>query len=94
MFVSIPDLCLLTYFVLFCCDRDFILCLSDNNQANVIEAFNPTSRYLDDLLNIDYPFWRVRPRLKDDLGINSSAGQYLLDKRGSTGIFFSSDDIL
>ena len=27
--------------------------LSDNNQAYVIEAFNSTSRYLDDLLNID-----------------------------------------
>ena len=28
--------------------------LSDNNQAGVIEA-NSTSRYLDDLLNIDTP---------------------------------------
>ena len=26
--------------------------LSDNNQADVIEALNSTSRYLDDLLNI------------------------------------------
>ena len=74
LIVSIPDLCFLTYFVLFCCDRDFILCLSDNNQANVIEAFNPTSRYLDDLLNIDNPFWWVRPRLKDDLGIKLICG--------------------
>ena len=30
-----------------------MLCLSDNNQADIIEAFNPASRYLDDLLNID-----------------------------------------
>ena len=30
-----------------------ILC--DNNQADFIEAFNSTSRYLDDLLNIDNP---------------------------------------
>ena len=76
-----------------------MLCLSDNNQANVIEAFNPTSRYLDDLLNIDNPFWRVRPRLKDDLGIEFTGGAVpgfltLLDKRVSTGIFFSSDDCL
>ena len=28
-------------------------CLSVNNQADVIESFNSTSRYLDDLLNID-----------------------------------------
>ena len=27
--------------------------LSDNNQADGIEAFHSTSRYLDDILNID-----------------------------------------
>ena len=27
--------------------------LSDDNQADIIEAFNSTSRYLDDLLNFD-----------------------------------------
>ena len=27
--------------------------MSDNNQTYIIEAFNSTSRYLDDLLNID-----------------------------------------
>ena len=27
------------------------------NQANVIKAFNSTSRYLDDLLNIDNPYF-------------------------------------
>ena len=35
--------------------RNFILSLSDNNQTNIIKAFNSTSRYLDDLLNIDHP---------------------------------------
>ena len=29
-----------------------MLSLSDNNQAYIIEAFNSTSIYLDDLLNI------------------------------------------
>ena len=38
---------------LFCYERDFMLSLSDTNQSEVIEAFNSTSRYLDDLLNID-----------------------------------------
>ena len=38
---------------LFCYERDFMVSLSDNNQADIIEAFNSTSRYLDDLLNID-----------------------------------------
>ena len=36
---------------LFCYERDFMLSLSDNNQADVVEAFNSTSKYLDDLLN-------------------------------------------
>ena len=30
--------------------------LSEDNQSEVIEAFNSTSRYLDDLLNIDTNF--------------------------------------
>ena len=30
-----------------------MLSLLDNNQTDIIEAFNSTSRYLDDLLNID-----------------------------------------
>ena len=34
-------------------DRDFMKSLSPENQADIIEAFNSTSRYLDDLLNID-----------------------------------------
>ena len=38
---------------LFFYERDFMLSLSDNNQAEIIKAFNSTSRYLDDLLNID-----------------------------------------
>ena len=33
--------------------RDFMKSLSRENQADIIEAFNSTSRYLDDLLNID-----------------------------------------
>ena len=35
---------------LFCYRRDFMKSLSQENQADVIEAFNSTSRYLDDLL--------------------------------------------
>ena len=31
--------------------------LSYDNQADIIEAFNSTSRYLDDLLNIDNPYF-------------------------------------
>ena len=37
----------------FCYERDFMKSLSPENQAYIIEAFNSTSRYLDDLLNND-----------------------------------------
>ena len=42
---------------LFCYERDFMTSLSDDNQADITEAFNSTSRYLDDLLNIDNPYF-------------------------------------
>ena len=42
---------------LLCYTRDFKLSLSEDNQSGVIEAFNSTSRYLDDLLNIDNNFF-------------------------------------
>ena len=43
---------------LYCYERDFMKDLSSDNQADVIKkAFNSTSRYLDDLLNIDNPYF-------------------------------------
>ena len=42
---------------LLCYERDFMLSLSDNNQADIIKVFNSTSRYLDDLLDIDNPYF-------------------------------------
>ena len=38
---------------LFCYEGDFMKSLSRKNQADIIEAFNSASRYLDDLLNIN-----------------------------------------
>ena len=35
-----------------------MMSISDNNQADVIEAFNSTSILLDDLLNIDNPYFK------------------------------------
>ena len=51
--------------VMFCYQRDFMLSLSDNNQTDnnqtdIIEAFNSTFRYLDDLLNIDNPYFEQK----------------------------------
>ena len=45
-----PDLCLLVPF-------RGLDSLNHDNQADVIEAFNSTSRYLDDLLIIDNPYF-------------------------------------
>ena len=43
--------------VLFCYERDFMFSLSDYNQNDIIEAFNSTSKYLDNLRNIDNPYF-------------------------------------
>ena len=38
---------------LFCYERNFMMSLSDDKQADVIDAFNTSSRYLNDILNIN-----------------------------------------
>ena len=43
----VPDL------FLFCYQRDLMMSLSDDKQADIIDAFNTTSRYFDDILNIN-----------------------------------------
>ena len=42
---------------LYCYERDFMDSLNHDNQVDVIETFNSTSSYLDDLLNIDNPYF-------------------------------------
>ena len=42
---------------LFCYERDFMPSLSGVKQAELIEAMKSTSRYLDDLLNINNPYF-------------------------------------
>ena len=36
---------------LFCYERDFMMSLSDDKQAEVIDAFNTIYRYLDEIIN-------------------------------------------
>ena len=38
---------------LFCYKRDFMMSLSDDKQADIVDAFNTIYRYLDDILNIE-----------------------------------------
>ena len=37
----------------FCYESDFRMSLPDDKQADIIDSFNTTSIYLDDILNID-----------------------------------------
>ena len=36
-----------------------MMSLSDDKQADIIDAFNTTSRYLDDILNINYVYFDI-----------------------------------
>ena len=44
---------------LFCNERDFVVSLSDDKQADVIDAFNTTSRHLGDILNINSVYFTI-----------------------------------
>ena len=57
---------------LFYYERDFMKYLSNDNKAEIIKAFNSTSRYLDDLLNIDNPYFEgmVNQKYPPELQLN------------------------
>ena len=59
---------------LFCYERYFMTSLSADNQADIIEAFNSTSRYLDDLLYIDNPYFEgmVNQIYRPELQLNKA----------------------
>ena len=59
---------------LFCYERDFMKNISSDNQADVIKAFNLTSRYLDDLLNIENPYFEemVNQMCQPELQLNTA----------------------
>ena len=42
---------------LYCYERDFMLSLNLDSQADFIHAFNDTSRYLDDIFNMANPYF-------------------------------------
>ena len=60
LFLTVPRGCLQFVIVVFPDHTHllfFMLSLSYNNQTDIIEALNSTFRYLDDLLNIDNPYF-------------------------------------
>ena len=72
-----------------------MLSLSDNNQTDIIEAFNSTSRYSDGLLNIDNPYFeqmvgQIYPTELQSSKVNSSDTEApLLDLSITNGIVSS-----
>ena len=59
---------------LFCYERDFMMSLSADKDAEIIEAFNSTSRYLDGVLNIDNTYFdgMVNPIYPSELPLNKA----------------------
>ena len=65
---------LLAHLFLFCYERAFMMSLSDDTQADIIEAFISTSRYLDHLVNINNPYFErmVTQIYPNDLLLNKA----------------------
>ena len=59
---------------LFCYESHFMTSLSGDNQADIIAAFNSTSRYFDDLLNIDNAYFEgmVNQMYPPELQLNTA----------------------
>ena len=59
---------------LFCYERDFMTSLSGVKQAEIIEAFKSTYRYLEDFLNIGNPYFEgmVKPFYRPELQLNKA----------------------
>ena len=62
---------------LFCYERDFMMSLSDDNQADVIDAFNTTDRYLDDILNMNNVYF-------DNMVVNIYRSELQLNKANTS----------
>ena len=84
---------------LFCYESDFMTSLSNDNQADIIETFNSTSRYLDDLLNNDNPYFEgmvnkiYPPELKLNKANTSDTEAPFLDLHLSISTCFVSSKI-
>ena len=75
---------------LFCYEGDFMMSLSGDKQADVIDAFNSTSRYFEDILNINnvYFYNMVSQIYPSELQLNKANTSYtkaaFLDLHSST----------
>ena len=70
----VPSVLLIVDLFLFCYERDFMLSLSHENKSSIIDAFNSSSRYLDDLPIIDKEYFEqmVNTIYPKELQVNKS----------------------
>ena len=64
---------------LVCYERNFMISFSDDAHADMIKTFDPTCRYLEDLLNIDNPYF-------EGMGAQIYPYELQLNKANSTDI--------
>ena len=59
---------------LLCYKKDFMVFLSDNKQADIINALNTTSIFVDDILNINNVYFdnRVSQKFPSELQLNKT----------------------
>ena len=65
---------------LSCYERDFMMYLSDDKQSDVIDAFNTSSRYLYDILNINNVYF-------DNMGSQIYPSELQLNKADTEAAF-------
>ena len=65
---------LVTDLFLFCYERDFMMSLSDDKQADIVYVLNTTSRYLDNILNSNNVYFdtMVGQRYPSELKLNKA----------------------
>ena len=63
---------------LFCNEKDFMISLSDDKKADIIDASNTTYRYLDDILHINNIYF-------DNMVINIYPTELQLNKANTSG---------
>ena len=60
---------------LFCYERDLMMSLSDDKQADIIDAFNTTSRYLNDISNINNVYFVTMVKVSNGAKIRNRYNQ-------------------
>ena len=74
---------------LYCYERDFMDSLNHDNQADAIKAFNSTSRYLDDLLNMVKQIYLTELQLNKANNTDTEAPFLDLHRSVANGFVFS-----